>query len=63
MGMRTGNQGPGRQIQDKSYYLGELRAKISELNSELERMQSEINQFQKDNSTYTPRVPLMLRML
>ena len=26
-GMRTGNQGPGRQIQDKSYYLGELRAK------------------------------------
>jgi intraflagellar transport protein 74 len=51
-GMRTGHQGPGRQIQDKSYYLGELRAKTSEINKELEKMRTEIDQFQKDNSTY-----------
>lgn len=51
--MRTGTQGPGRQIQDKSYYLGELRGKIAELKGEIGGMQGECDQFQKDNSTYS----------
>ena len=27
MGMKTAGQGPGRQIYDRSYYIGQLRAK------------------------------------
>jgi hypothetical protein len=37
-GMKTAGQGPGRQIFDRSYFIGLLRAKQSELNQEIEKI-------------------------
>eukprot|EP00276_Gloeochaete_wittrockiana_P014119 CAMPEP_0184332688 /NCGR_PEP_ID=MMETSP1089-20130417/1853_1 /TAXON_ID=38269 ORGANISM="Gloeochaete wittrockiana, Strain SAG46.84" /NCGR_SAMPLE_ID=MMETSP1089 /ASSEMBLY_ACC=CAM_ASM_000445 /LENGTH=653 /DNA_ID=CAMNT_0026656197 /DNA_START=49 /DNA_END=2010 /DNA_ORIENTATION=+ len=52
MGMRTGTVGPGRQIQDKSYYMGELRAKINELSTESKKLKDEHDKYLQDNTTY-----------
>lgn len=40
-------QGPGRQVMDKSYYLGRLRSKKAELQAELDVMSEEIERFQR----------------
>jgi intraflagellar transport protein 74 len=53
MGMKMANQGPGRQVADKSYYMGELRKKCDEMQKEIAKMQSETEQYNKDNQTYT----------
>uniref|UniRef100_A0A2K5D2I3 Intraflagellar transport 74 n=1 Tax=Aotus nancymaae TaxID=37293 RepID=A0A2K5D2I3_AOTNA len=45
-------QGPQRQILDKSYYLGLLRSKISELTTEVNRLQKEIEMYNQENSVY-----------
>lgn len=41
-GMRLKTAGPGRQIADKSYFLSELRQKISELSKETKSMTEEV---------------------
>ena len=41
-----------RTIKDKNYYLGLLRAKISEINSEIYRMNNDITNMTSDNSNY-----------
>ncbi|GAQ77667.1 intraflagellar transport particle protein 74/72 [Klebsormidium nitens] len=51
VGMKTGSQGPGRQIADKSYYLTRLRAKKQELQAEIDSLTSEMGRFQKDDTT------------
>ncbi|XP_032155905.1 intraflagellar transport protein 74 homolog [Sapajus apella] len=51
-GMKTGMKGPQRQILDKSYYLGLLRSKISELTTEVNRLQKEIEMYNQENSVY-----------
>uniref|UniRef100_A0A3B3Q397 Intraflagellar transport 74 n=1 Tax=Paramormyrops kingsleyae TaxID=1676925 RepID=A0A3B3Q397_9TELE len=51
-GMKTGMKGPQRQILDKSYYLGLLRSKISELTTESCKLQKEIDAFNQENSVY-----------
>jgi len=53
MGMKAANQGPGRQIADKSYYMGELRRKCEEMTAEINKMNTETEQHNKDNQTYT----------
>jgi hypothetical protein len=53
MGMKVTNQGPGRQVADKSYYMGELRKKCDDLGTEIQKMNNEIEQHNKDNTTYT----------
>jgi len=53
MGMKMANQGPGRQVADRSYYMGELRKKCDEMTKEIAKMQSETEQYNKDNQTYT----------
>merc|ERR1719326_1923762 len=52
MGMKTGSLGPGRQIYDKSYYMAELRKKISELTNELQKFNKEIGDIQNDSNLY-----------
>mmetsp|Transcript_15203 Transcript_15203/g.35809 ORF Transcript_15203/g.35809 Transcript_15203/m.35809 type:complete len:658 (+) Transcript_15203:105-2078(+) len=52
MGMKIGAQGPGRQIADKTYYLGEIRKKNEEMTQAIDKMQKEIEQYNHDNTTY-----------
>eukprot|EP00002_Diphylleia_rotans_P016209 TRINITY_DN3150_c0_g4_i1.p1 TRINITY_DN3150_c0_g4~~TRINITY_DN3150_c0_g4_i1.p1 ORF type:complete len:619 (+),score=180.69 TRINITY_DN3150_c0_g4_i1:117-1973(+) len=49
MGVKVVNAGPGRQIQDKSYYLNLIRSRITELGSETDSMNKEIDQTQKNS--------------
>ncbi|XP_055433837.1 intraflagellar transport protein 74 homolog isoform X3 [Bubalus kerabau] len=51
-GMKTGMKGPQRQILDKSYYLGLLRSKISDLTTEINKLQKEIEMYNQENSVY-----------
>ncbi|XP_018594439.1 intraflagellar transport protein 74 homolog [Scleropages formosus] len=51
-GMKTGMKGPQRQILDKSYFLGLLRSKISELTTESSKLQKQIDTFNQENSVY-----------
>jgi intraflagellar transport protein 74 len=51
-GLQTSAGGFNRTVQDKTYYLGILRAKISEINNELFRMNKEITNMTSDNSNY-----------
>jgi intraflagellar transport protein 74 len=53
MGMRVGTAGPGRQVQDASYFMGKLHSKISEITTEVEKIRREIDQDAKDKSQYT----------
>eukprot|EP01047_Picozoa_sp_COSAG01_P024728 COSAG01_NODE_1538_length_9984_cov_92.104097_4_plen_479_part_00 len=53
MGMKTaGGQGPGRQIFDRSYYIGQLRAKQSELNQEIEKIHQKWDGLQTDHASF-----------
>merc|ERR1719183_1277789 len=53
MGMTTGKFGPGRQIYDKSYYMLNLRTKLSEIQNELGKFKSEIDNIQNENNLYS----------
>ena len=44
--------GPDRVVYDKTFYLGQLRMKTSELNSEVAKLTREIDQRSAENSTY-----------
>lgn len=52
MGMKTAGQGPGRQIFDRSYYIGQLRAKQSELNQEIDKIHDEWDRLQNENASF-----------
>ena len=43
---------PQRQFQDKSYFLGALRTKMSDLTSEIARLGREVDTQQREQSTY-----------
>ncbi|XP_062501176.1 intraflagellar transport protein 74 homolog [Corticium candelabrum] len=51
-GIKTGSRGPERVVHDKTYYMGLLRTKISELNSEILKLNREMEQFNTDNAAY-----------
>uniref|UniRef100_A0A8C2ST82 Intraflagellar transport 74 n=1 Tax=Coturnix japonica TaxID=93934 RepID=A0A8C2ST82_COTJA len=51
-GMKTGIKGPQRQIMDKTYYLGLLRSKTSELTAEINKLQEEIKMYKEEKSAY-----------
>lgn len=51
-GLQTSAGGFNRTVQDKTYYLGLLRAKIGEINTELFRMNKDITNINSDNSNY-----------
>lgn len=50
-GMKTASKGQ-RQIQDRSYWLGEIRSKCTELSAEIRKVETEILQRQEENNTY-----------
>nr|XP_024377500.1 intraflagellar transport protein 74 homolog isoform X3 [Physcomitrium patens] len=47
MTLKSNGQGPGRQVQDKSYYLSKLRTRKQELQAEIDIMNDEIDRLQK----------------
>lgn len=51
-GMKTAGQGPGRQIFDRSYFIGLLRAKQSELNQEIEKIHQKWDRLQTDHASF-----------
>ena len=51
-GFQPNTGGFNRQVQDKTYYLGVLRSKISEISSEIVRMNKEMSNINNDNSNY-----------
>ncbi|KAE8632836.1 hypothetical protein XENTR_v10001690 [Xenopus tropicalis] len=51
-GMKTAMKGPQRQIMDKSYFLGLLRSKVSELTTEMTKLKKEIDTYNQENSVY-----------
>jgi intraflagellar transport protein 74 len=51
-GIKTGSRGPERVVRDKTYYMGLLRTKISELNTEVVKLTRELDQFNAENATY-----------
>lgn len=52
MGMRPASAGPGRQIQDSTYYSGLLRNKISILTAEITKLRGDIDKSAADNAAY-----------
>ena len=50
-GMKTAAKGQ-RQIQDRSYWLGEVRSKVTELSAEIRKVETEIVQRQEENNTF-----------
>uniref|UniRef100_A0A8C6J0U9 Uncharacterized protein n=1 Tax=Melopsittacus undulatus TaxID=13146 RepID=A0A8C6J0U9_MELUD len=51
-GMKTAIKGPQRQIMDKTYYLGLLRSKTSELTTEINKLQEEVEMYKQEKSVY-----------
>ena len=52
-GLKTGGgRGPQRQFQDKSFFMGALRTKMSELTSEIGKLSRETESQSKEQSTY-----------
>lgn len=51
-GMKTG-QGPARQVQDSSFYIGVLRAKVTELTAEIASLKNEVQEHHKGAANYS----------
>ena len=52
-GLKTGGgRGPQRQFQDKSYFLGALRTKMTELTTEIGRLTREVEAHSEEQGTY-----------
>lgn len=52
VGLKNKNQGEGRKIYDKSYYLKVLRQKCTEIYTEINKSKSNYEAIQKDNNLY-----------
>ncbi|XP_074642572.1 intraflagellar transport protein 74 homolog [Tubulanus polymorphus] len=52
-GMKTaGTRGRMRQVQDKTFYLGQIRSKISELNQEVVKLKKDVQEYEDENNSY-----------
>ncbi len=58
-GMRMRTAGPGRQIADKSYYLSELRTKMSEIGREIKALGDESTKLTRDSQVRLGSVHLV----
>ena len=59
-GMKTAFRGPQRQIQDKSYFLGLLRSKMSEMNAEINKL-LQLNEKNKKEMQNLPALELKVK--
>ncbi|CAG0896159.1 unnamed protein product [Cyprideis torosa] len=48
----AGGRGPGRQVQDKSFFVGELRGKMADLSSEIGKMSRELEALEQEQKSY-----------
>lgn len=53
MGLRPATSGPGRQVQDASYFLGLLRSKINETAGQITKMKGDIERIGKESAIMT----------
>jgi intraflagellar transport protein 74 len=51
-GIKSSHQGYGRSVYDKSYYLGIVRQKITDLRNEIDNFDNEMQEIQRDTSTF-----------
>jgi intraflagellar transport protein 74 len=51
-GMKTAS-GPGRQVQDSSFYVGLLRTKITDITKEIRKIKTDMDQMEKDAGQYS----------
>ncbi|KAJ3320564.1 Intraflagellar transport protein 74 [Boothiomyces sp. JEL0866] len=51
-GIRMKAQGPGRMVQDKTYFQTELRQKLNAITEEIYRLNNELDATNKENSNY-----------
>ncbi|GMH77026.1 hypothetical protein TrRE_jg11742 [Triparma retinervis] len=51
-GMKTAS-GPGRQVQDSSFYVGLLRSKITEITKEVRKIKTDMDQMERDAGQYS----------
>ena len=51
-GIKIQNQGPGRQIYDRSYYMNLLKTKNGVIVGEITKMKQEVEDIGKDNTIY-----------
>ncbi|TPX34377.1 hypothetical protein SmJEL517_g02996 [Synchytrium microbalum] len=49
-GLKTGAQGPGRLVQDRTFFQTELRRRITLVNNEIAKLQTESDQIDRENS-------------
>lgn len=52
MGMRTGTAGPGRQVQDRSYFTGLIRQKVGDITDEIAKLKKQCDDSERDTATY-----------
>lgn len=52
LGLKTGSVGPKRQVYDKTYYMLQLRQRISALQEEVTKINKDINDIQQDGELY-----------
>ena len=51
-GIKVANQGPGRQIYDRSYFYNMLKTKNNDIVGEITKMKQEVEDINKDNTSY-----------
>eukprot|EP00520_Triparma_pacifica_P000984 CAMPEP_0118662112 /NCGR_PEP_ID=MMETSP0785-20121206/16645_1 /TAXON_ID=91992 /ORGANISM="Bolidomonas pacifica, Strain CCMP 1866" /LENGTH=557 /DNA_ID=CAMNT_0006555609 /DNA_START=46 /DNA_END=1716 /DNA_ORIENTATION=+ len=51
-GMKTAS-GPGRQVQDSSFYVGLLRSKITDITKEIRKIKTDMDQMERDAGQYS----------
>lgn len=51
-GVKMANQGPGRQIYDRTYYKNLLKTKSSEITGEISKMKQEVEDINRDTTNY-----------
>jgi len=50
-GQKT-SRGTQRQIQDRTFWLGEVRSKCNEMSTEIRKVENDIKKFQEENNTF-----------